>query len=420
MQNAKETYSKKAQMEIQDVEIKKCLGKIKNKILVMSGKGGVGKSCISVSIAVGLANLGYKVGLMDVDLHGPSIPQMLGIPGMHDKSISQVPGIAGKSISYSNNMIIPARYNENLSVVSIECMLESKESAVIWRGPLKLGVIRQFISEVQWGELDYLIIDSPPGTGDEPLTVAQTIPDAEAVIVTTPQDVSLRDVRKSINFCRQVNMNIRGLIENMSGFVCPECGAKIDLFKVGGGEKTAKEMNVPFMGKIPIIPDVVQSCDIGVPAINSSNAFKESFNLILESITATGEPLEPQKDLSTQNINKDETLLTIAIPLVEGKVAMHFGHCQEFLLIDVNEREKEIIKKKSVTPPGHEPGVLPKWLHEQGANVIISGGMGSRAQSLFEENNIKVITGANSEEPEKIVMDYMKGILVSGENICDH
>ena len=264
---APEALSREAQREIQDQEIKNSLARIQNKILIMSGKGGVGKSCISVSIAVGLSELGYKVGLMDVDLHGPSIPQMLGLSNIHEQR--KFPLVKKKQgmISFSNGKIVPAQYSKNLSVVSIECILETIDSAVIWRGPLKIGAIRQFIADVQWDDLDYLIIDSPPGTGDEPLTVAQTIPDAKAIIVTTPQAVSLRDVRKSINFCRDVNMQIMGLIENMSGFMCPECGKRIDLFKIGGGKKAASEMNIPFLGKIPIIPEVVEACDIGFPQL---------------------------------------------------------------------------------------------------------------------------------------------------------
>jgi len=414
-----ESNSKKDQMEKQDLEIKKCLGRIKNKILVMSGKGGVGKSSVAVNIAVGLADSGYKVGLMDVDLHGPSIPQMLGIPGMHDPDASNSSD-THRTVRFIDNRIIPARYSETLSVVSIECMLESRDSAVIWRGPFKLGVIRQFISDVEWDDLDYLIIDSPPGTGDEPLTVAQNIPDAQAVIVTTPQAVSLRDVRKSINFCRQVNMKILGLIENMSGFVCPECGTKIDLFKVGGGEKTAAEMNIAFLGKIPIIPDIVQACDNGIPAIRTSAALKEFFTVILACITKENKSIEPVQRAPVKDKGAGTAYLKIALPLAEGKLAMHFGHCKEFALIDVDKQKKEIIQEKYVQPPGHEPGVLPRWLHEQGAHVIISGGMGSRAQSLFEENKIAVITGAPAEEPHKIVMDYLNGALVTGGNICDH
>ena len=280
-----EIYSKKTQMEEQDLVIKSSLQRIKNKILVMSGKGGVGKSCISVNIAVGLADLGYGVGLMDVDMHGPSIPQMLGIPGVLDPNIQQSPEAEKTVVRYEDNKIIPAHYSNNLSVISIESMLESNESAVIWRGPMKIHAIRQFISDVQWNDLDFLIIDSPPGTGDEPLTVAQTIPDAQAIIVTTPQNVSLRDVRKSINFCKQVNMKMLGLIENMSGFICHGCGKKIDLFKTGGGEKTAHNMNVPFLGSIPIIPDIVTACDNGIPAINESKTVWHSYEKILNAIT---------------------------------------------------------------------------------------------------------------------------------------
>jgi len=279
--------------ENQDKGIADTLIKIKNKILVMSGKGGVGKSSIAVSIAAGLAEMGYKVGLMDVDLHGPSIPQMLGIRNIHDTDTGSPSEKPRNMISFANGKIIPASYSKSLAVVSIECMLDSIDSAVIWRGPLKIGAIRQFIADVQWDDLDYLVIDSPPGTGDEPLTVAQTIPDAQAVIVTTPQAVSLRDVRKSINFCKQVNMKILGLIENMSGFVCPGCGKRTDLFKTGGGEKAAREMNIPFLGSIPIIPEVVEACDIGIPAIDMSKSFGSAFNVILQKITGINkEPIQ--------------------------------------------------------------------------------------------------------------------------------
>ena len=293
---APEALGREAQRKMQDQEIDNSLARIQQKLLIMSGKGGVGKSCISVSIAVGLSELGYKVGLMDVDLHGPSIPQMLGLPNIHEQGKVPLLKKPQGMISFANGKIIPAQYSKNLSAVSIECVLENIDSAVIWRGPLKITAIRQFIADVQWDDLDYLIIDSPPGTGDEPLTVAQTIPDAKAIIVTTPQAVSLRDVRKSINFCRDVNMKIMGLIENMSGFMCPECGKRIDLFKTGGGEKTAREMNVLFLGKIPIIPEVVEACDIGIPAIDMSNTLGEAFGHILDAITGKKQDNKNEKN----------------------------------------------------------------------------------------------------------------------------
>jgi len=202
-----------------DLTIKNSLGKIKNKLLVMSGKGGVGKTSVSVNLSIALANRGFQVGLMDVDIHGPDVPRMLGLKGMLQVG--------------NNGKLSPMIYSENLKAVSIESLLANKDDAIIWRGPMKYNAIKQFVGEVEWGDLDYLIIDSPPGTGDEPLTIAQTISDAKAIIVTTPQEISLSDVRKSINFCKTLKMEIIGLIENMSGFVCPHCGEKIDLFGSG-------------------------------------------------------------------------------------------------------------------------------------------------------------------------------------------
>ncbi len=234
----------------QDVLLEKSLQKIKNKLIVMSGKGGVGKTSVSVNLSIALANKGYKVGIMDVDLHGPDVPRMLGLEGM--LSLNQ------------NQKLTPMKYSENLGAVSVESLTQNKDDAIIWRGPIKHSAIRQFVADVEWGELDFLIIDAPPGTGDEPLSVVQTIPDAGAIIVTTPQEVALADIRKSINFCKTVKMEIFGLIENMSGFTCPNCGEKIDLFGTGGGERTADAMGVTFLGKIPFDLNVVSCGDTGV------------------------------------------------------------------------------------------------------------------------------------------------------------
>ena len=234
----------------QDVAVNKSLGKIKNKILVMSGKGGVGKTSTSVNLSVALAHKGYNVGLMDVDLHGPDVPRMLGLKGTPQVN--------------ENKKLDPISYSENLKAISIESFTPNKDDAIIWRGPLKFSAIKQFIGDVDWGNLDFLIIDAPPGTGDEPLTVAQTISDAKAIIVTTPQEVALADVRKSINFCKTVKMEIFGLIENMSGFSCPHCGEMVDLFGTGGGEKTASHMGVRFLARIPFDPKMVACADSGV------------------------------------------------------------------------------------------------------------------------------------------------------------
>ena len=249
-ENVKAAQKKQKTPTKQEIAVEESLKKIKNKYIVLSGKGGVGKTSTSVNLSMALANKGFKVGIMDVDLHGPDVPRMLGLKGMLDLT--------------KNHKLNPIRYSENLKVVSIESMIASKDDAIIWRGPLKYSAIRQFIGEVEWGELDFLIIDSPPGTGDEPLTVAQTIRDAKAIIVTTPQEVSLADVRKSISFCRTVKMDILGLIENMSGFTCPHCNKLVDLFGSGGGEKTADTAGIPFLGRIPFDPNVVSCGDNGI------------------------------------------------------------------------------------------------------------------------------------------------------------
>jgi Mrp family chromosome partitioning ATPase len=234
----------------QDAAVKKSLDQIRNKILVMSGKGGVGKTSTSVNLAIALARQGHKVGLMDVDLHGPDVPRMLGFKGMLDVN--------------SNRKLEPLRYMKNLAAVSIESLTPSKDDAIIWRGPIKYSAIRQFIADVEWGALDFLVIDSPPGTGDEPLTIAQNISDAKAVIVTTPQEISLADVRKSISFCRTVKMDIHGIVENMSGFTCPHCGKAVDLFGHGGGERTAAALGINFLGRIPFDANLVACADNGV------------------------------------------------------------------------------------------------------------------------------------------------------------
>ncbi len=239
---------KQAQAE-QDAAVKSSLDKIKNKIIVMSGKGGVGKTSTSVNLSIALSKKGHNVGIMDVDLHGPDVPRMLGLDGMPEVN--------------ANRKLNPMRFSDKLKAISIETFTPSKDDAIIWRGPLKFSAIRQFIGDVDWGELDFLVIDSPPGTGDEPLTVAQTIKDARAVIVTTPQEVALADVRKSINFCKTVDMNIFGLVENMSGFACPHCNEMIELFGSGGGERTAKQMGIDFLGSIPFDPKVVACGDTG-------------------------------------------------------------------------------------------------------------------------------------------------------------
>jgi Mrp family chromosome partitioning ATPase len=256
----------------QEDMIREALSKIKHKIFVMSGKGGVGKSSISANLATGLADKGFKTGLMDVDLHGPSIFKIMGLSGLLD--ISQ------------NRKLIPYKHNDNLTVVSMQSLMQDADQAVIWRGPAKTGMIQQFIGQVEWGELDFLIIDAPPGTGDEPLTVVQNIPESKAIVITTPQEVALADVRKSINFCQTVKLPVIGLIENMGPFKCPGCNVEIALFKSGGGQKTAETMGIPFLGTLPFSPEVVITSDNGTPIItqNRENDFSMALNQIIANM----------------------------------------------------------------------------------------------------------------------------------------
>jgi len=232
------------------------ISRIKHKIAIISGKGGVGKSTVTVNLAMAFAMNGYvnDIGILDADIHGPCVPKMLGLHGQ------RLPvGPAG---------IFPVKGPMGIKVVSMDFLLENDESPVIWRGPLKMGAIKQFLSDVRWGELSFLFIDLPPGTGDEPLSVMQLIPDLDGVvIVTIPSEVSQVVVKKAVTFARQLGAPIIGIIENMSGYICPKCGTEVNIFKTGGGKKIAEDLSVPFLGGIPIDPDVCSDSDEGIPFI---------------------------------------------------------------------------------------------------------------------------------------------------------
>ena len=257
------------------------LSHIKHKIVVMSGKGGVGKSTVAVNLAVILAQQGFKVGLLDADIHGPNLPKMLGLD--NDRLQANTEGI------------IPLEAVLGLHMVSMAFLLEHADNPIIWRGPLKHTVIRQFVADVQWGDLDYLIVDLPPGTGDEPLSVAQVLKNVDgSIIVTTPQDVALLDSRKSVVFSGQLKIPVIGIVENMSGFKCPHCGEEIDLFKKGGGEKAARELQVPFLGRIPLDPQFVINGDAGEPLVlaapesEGAESFRQLVKQCLEFVKQAG------------------------------------------------------------------------------------------------------------------------------------
>jgi ATP-binding protein involved in chromosome partitioning len=262
----------------EDTRLKESLGKIKHVIIVLSGKGGVGKSTVSSNLACALSNMGYETGIMDVDITGPNIPKMFGIED--------------EKLDVQNNKLVPVIVPPSLKVMSMAFLLPTKDTPVLWRGPVKMTAIRQFIEDVEWGDLDYLVIDMPPGTGDEALSIMQLIPKPDgAVIVTTPQDVSLMDSRKTITFSAEAKIPVIGLVENMSGFICPHCGEETDIFKSGGGETVAKEFGVQVLGQVPIEPSVVLSGDDGMPAVLSEpdSASAQAFGSIIKKIIATVE-----------------------------------------------------------------------------------------------------------------------------------
>lgn len=257
----------------QDKAINSTLGHIKNTLFVMSGKGGVGKSSVTVNTAAALAVKGYKVGILDVDIHGPSVPNLLGLG-------------YGLEMDDKGEKLIPAEFMPNLKVISMDSLLQDKDTAILWRGPKKTAAIRQFLADVMWGDLDFLLIDSPPGTGDEHLTILKIIPHALCVMVTTPQEISLADVRKAVNFLQHVKGTVLGVVENMSGLACPHCGKDIPLFKKGGGQDLAKQYGVPFLGAIALDPVTVVAADAGKPValMEEDSAAKRDFLALADSI----------------------------------------------------------------------------------------------------------------------------------------
>lgn len=410
------------------------MGRIRHKLVVLSGKGGVGKSTVAVNLAVALAQARpeSRVGLLDVDLHGPSVPRMLHLEG------SQISGDAAG--------MQPVLYDGRLPVMSIGFLLHRASDAVIWRGPRKFGAIRQLLANVQWGDLDYLVIDSPPGTGDEPLAVCELVSAGSkkkgsdlsggrgAVIVTTPQGMAIADVRKCVNFCREVGMPIHGVIENMSHLVCPHCSETIHVFDSGGGEAMAREMKVPFLGSLPLVPAIVESGERGCPlvlggegaddAVRTSGA-AETFRGFAATLIEQSFPESKPRGAASQDEQANGLCLRYAIPIDKPQsgarhICAHFGQCEWFALIDVDPLAGRVSRMRLARSPKHEPGVLPAWIHEQGADVVITGGMGAQARDLLTQNDIEVVVGINAGTPEELALGHLRGTLEGGPNACTH
>ncbi|MCU0722822.1 MAG: P-loop NTPase [Planctomycetes bacterium] len=391
----------------EDRKLQDHVDRIRRKIVVLSGKGGVGKSTVAVNLAWSLRQAGHEVGLLDADIHGPSIATLLGLQG--------------RTVGMKDGDMAPIEAG-GLKVMSLAFLLPSSDDPVIWRGPMKMGALKQFLGEVAWGDLDFLVIDLPPGTGDEPLSIVQLLGRVDgALIVTTPQKVAGVEVRKSVSFCKRLGVPVLGIVENMSGFVCPHCGKTTHVLRTGGGFRIASDMNVPYLGSIPMDPRIAEACDEGKPFLE---AFADS-----PAAAALREILKPVEALAPRDASgaagapaskKEEDSMRIAVPLAGGKLCSHFGHCETFALLDADLGAKKVLRREDVVPPPHEPGLLPKWLAEKGATVILAGGMGSRAQGLFAERGIRVVVGAPAETPERLAEEFLAGRLVSGANVCDH
>lgn len=274
--------------------LRRNLSGVKHTIAVLSGKGGVGKSTVSVNLAAALALSGHKVGLLDIDVHGPSIPTMMGLTGaiVH---------------ATDDNKILPIDAG-GIKVLSVGLVIRDPDEAIIWRGPMKIGVINQFLSQTDWGPLDYLIIDAPPGTGDEPLTICQSLVNPlGAIIVTTPQQVAAADVSKSINFCQQLEFPVLGLVENMSGFICPHCGEHMDIFPTGAADKLAAQYGIPVLGRIPVSPNIASSGDSGEPFMKSfaDSPAAKAFTSVVLGIEAAADVQDKARAVAAQEAAKD-------------------------------------------------------------------------------------------------------------------
>lgn len=383
------------QLEEQNQKINQFLRQVRHKLVVMSGKGGVGKSTVAANLAVFLSQQGYKVGLLDVDVHGPSISGLFGLTGL--------------KLNLMDDQIQPHPFAENLKIVSIQGLLDDPDSPLIWRGPVKIGIIRQFLSDVNWGPLDYLIIDSPPGTGDEPLTVAQTVTDCQAVIVTTPQEIALADVRKSIQFCHAVHLPIVGIIENMSGFVCPTCGTTHAIFKSGGGEKTAADHGIAFLGSLPVDPEVVTASDSGRSIDSLGSHTKEAMRHIVDRLV--------QQLRNKQKEGKE--MLKIALPSRQNQIDDHFGHCEYFTVFTVDRAQREIIGEETIASPvgcGCKSNIA-QTLAEKDVKVMLAGNMGEGAVNVLNGAGIEVVRGC-SGDIKSVVLAWLAGSLVDSGDFC--
>lgn len=360
------------------------LNSIKRVIGVVSGKGGVGKSLVTSTLAVMMRRKDYRVGILDADITGPSIPKVFGI---------------NKKAEGSELGIYPRKTQNDIGIMSVNLLLDNQESPVIWRGPIIAGVVKQFWTDVIWGDVDYLFLDMPPGTGDVPLTVFQSIPLDGIVIVTSPQDLVSMIVKKAYNMAMEMNIPVIGIVENMSYVKCPDCGKKIKLFGESKIEAIADELGVKVLGKMPIDPAIAELCDKGeIEKLNN--------NYLMDAVSYI------EKNLS---VIKESDAMKIAIPTEGTNVSSHFGKCENFTLVEI---ENSKVKSKTlISTEGNQHGLLPAFLASHGVNIVIAGGMGEGAKNNLVSSNIEIITGA-SGDIDQVIREYMAGALKTADAGC--
>lgn len=360
------------------------LNTVRRVIGVVSGKGGVGKSLVTSMLAVMMQRKGYKTGILDADITGPSIPKVFGV---NNKAQGSELGI------------IPQESKNGISIMSLNLLLDNADNPVIWRGPMIAGVVKQFWTDVIWGELDFLFLDMPPGTGDVPLTVFQSIPLDGIVIVTTPQDLVSMIVKKAYNMAKQMNIPIIGIVENMSYLKCPDCSKEIRIFGESKLDESAEKLGLKVLGRIPIDPEISDLCDKGLIETINKDYLSEA-TLYIERRFRT---------------DKEKITMKIAIPTEGSNISSHFGKCEQFTIAEIFN--SKVQSKTIISTLGNQHGLLPGFLAEQGVNVVIAGGMGDGAKQNLISNNIEIITGASGNIDEILDL-YLNGELKSTDSGC--
>lgn len=372
------------------------LSHVKKVIGVISGKGGVGKSLVTSMSSVLAQRNGYNTAILDADITGPSIPKMFGI---HEKA------------SGDDGGIFPISSKLGTKVMSINLLLENETDPVVWRGPMIGGTVKQFWTDVIWGDVDYMFVDMPPGTGDVALTVFQSLPVDGIIIVTSPQELVSMIVEKAVKMANMMDIPVLGIVENMSYVTCPDCGKEIKVFGESHIEQIAKEYNLDILGRVPLDTRLASACDKGMIELFEGQWLDP---LVAKLDHLAGNASAPDVTQTTNNM--EEKNMKIAVACLDQKVAEHFGHCESFNFYEIENGK--IISEEIVANPGHKPGFLPNFLADRGAKVIVAGGMGGGAVDIFNERGVEVVLGATGTGKEAAQL-FAEGKLQSTGSICD-